>query len=54
MAAVVAMATGDVEVMLEAAVPAVKGSGEGGTFHLNVRPVPAGSRDGGSKVRWFT
>lgn len=30
-----------VSVCLEAAVPAVQGSGEGGTFHLDVHPVSA-------------
>ena len=33
----------DVEVVLEAAVPAVEGSGQGGAFHLNVHPVTAGT-----------
>lgn len=37
----VAVAAVDVEVVMEAAVPAVEGSGEGDSFHSDVRPVPA-------------
>lgn len=40
---VVAVAAVDVVVVLEAAVPAVEGSGQGGAFHLNVHPVTAGT-----------
>lgn len=38
-----AAATVDVVVDLEAAVPAVDGSGQGGAFHLDVHPVAAGT-----------
>lgn len=37
-----------VVVVLEASVPAVEGSGQGGAFHLNVHPVAAGT-DGKSE-----
>lgn len=37
----VAVAAVDVEVVMEAAVPAVEGPGEGDSFHSDVRPVPA-------------
>lgn len=36
---VVAMTTVGMDVVLEATVPAVEGSGQGGPFHLNVHPV---------------
>lgn len=38
-----AAAAVDVVVDLEAAVPAVDGSGQGGAFHLDVHPVAAGT-----------
>lgn len=41
---VVAVAAVGVVVVLEAAVPAVEGSGQGGAFHLDVHPVAAGMR----------
>lgn len=47
--AVGAVTAVDMEVVLEAAVPAVEGSGKGGTFHLNVHPVTAGT---GRHVMW--
>lgn len=37
----VAVAAVDVELVLEAAVPAVERSGQGGAFHLNIHPVSA-------------
>lgn len=37
----VAVAAVDVEVVMEAAVPAVEGSRQGDSFHSDVRPVPA-------------
>lgn len=40
---VVAVAAVDVVAVLEASVPAVEGSGQGGAFHLNVHPVAAGA-----------
>lgn len=40
---VVVVAAVDLVVDLEASVPAVEGSGQGGAFHLNVHPVAAGT-----------
>lgn len=37
-----AVAAVEVQVALEAAVPAVQSSGQGGAFHLNVHPVRSG------------